>query len=393
MKKYFLAGLVIVLLLSLSVILYGAYLNERGEYQIAQRMEERKIELIGAKAAMRSLRPQVKFNAVNLYSPSVADAVTLIDGRIVSSFATRNSYVHAGDLLFVLNNENIALSLQEAEAGILSANAELSRTGNNYDRYRRLRERNATSVQQFDEAEAAYIAAQANLQAAVAKRDKLLVEASRSEVRAPIDGTVRIIYRQPGTYVQGGTSLALIGDYKELYFSESVTDARARLLHVGQNAEFVFPAKEFRNMNDVASESGDNGREHTFAAVLTEISPPLDTPADMRTILWQISNPNGLLNPQTYGTAYLRLTDAHAALCIPLSALDKSRTAVFVYRDGQIEKRAVTTKRDDGTYVEIASGLAAGEIVITSGTDNLTDGMKAIVNLNDGEEGGQNANG
>ena len=391
MKKYFGAGLVIVLLLSLSVILYGAYLNERGEYQIAQRMEERRVELIGVKASMRNLKPQMKFGAVNLYSPNVADAVALIDGRIVSSLAARNSYVRAGDLLFVLQNENIALSLQEAEAGILSAEAELQRTGNNFDRYRRLREREAASIQQFDEAQSAYTAAQANLQAAVAKRDKLLVEESRSEVRSPIDGVVRIIYRQPGTYVQGGTALALIGDYQELYFSEDVPDDKAQLLQVGQEAEFVFPAKEFWNRNDMSAEPEAGGGEHAFAAVLSEISPPLDTPADMRTMLWKISNHNGLLSPQTYGTAYLKLIDAHKALCVPLAALDKSRRAVFVYHDGQIEKRAVTTKRNDGTFVEIASGLAAGDIVITSGTDNLTDGMKATVSLTEGEENGQNA--
>lgn len=71
MKKYFGAGLVIVLLLSLSVILYGTYLNERGEYRIAQRVEERRIELLDAEATVRNLRPQIKFNAVNLYSPNI----------------------------------------------------------------------------------------------------------------------------------------------------------------------------------------------------------------------------------------------------------------------------------------------------------------------------------
>ena len=45
MKKYFMIGLGIVLALSLTIILYGAWLNERGEFQIAKRMSERSMEL------------------------------------------------------------------------------------------------------------------------------------------------------------------------------------------------------------------------------------------------------------------------------------------------------------------------------------------------------------
>ena len=65
-----------------------------------------------------------------------------------------------------------------------------------------------------------------------------------------------------------------------------------------------------------------------------------------------------------------------------LSALtDKTRQAVFVYRDGKLEHRAVVTGRDDGDYVEILGGLEPGEIVIVFGTENLQDGLKAEVKL------------
>ena len=379
MKKYFFVGLGLVLALTLLVVAYGAYLNERGESQIALRMEERQAELIGEKAARRAFHPLVKFSAVNLYTASIADAVALTEGRIVEAYASVNSYVHKGDLLFRLENDNIALSIQEAEASIMSANAELARATNNYDRYSKLLQVDAASSQQFDEAKAAYVAAQANLQAAVAKRDMLLVNESRCEVRAPIDGTVRIIYRQPGTYVPSGTSLALVGDYNELYFSHQVSDDKAQRLQVGQEAEFIFPGREFKNLDGA---HGDMGTEQVFHGVLTEIAPPLEVPGAARTLLWRIDNPLGLLTPQTYGTAYLKLVRGAEALCVPLSALtDKTRQTVFVYRDGKLERRDVVTGRDDGDYVEILGGLEPGEIVIVFGTENLQDGLKAEVKL------------
>lgn len=87
MKKYFFVGLGLVLALTLLVVAYGAYLNERGESQIALRMEERQAELIGEKAARRAFHPLVKFSAVNLYTASIADAVALTEGRIVEAYA------------------------------------------------------------------------------------------------------------------------------------------------------------------------------------------------------------------------------------------------------------------------------------------------------------------
>ena len=150
-------------------------------------------------------------------------------------------------------------------------------------------------------------------------------------------------------------------------------------MQVGQEAEFIFPGREFKNLDGA---HGDMGTEQVFHGVLTEIAPPLEVPGAARTLLWRIDNPLGLLTPQTYGTAYLKLVRGAEALCVPLSALtDKTRQTVFVYRDGKLERRDVVTGRDDGDYVEILGGLEPGEIVIVFGTENLQDGLKAEVKL------------
>ena len=83
MKKYFMIGLGIVLALSLGIILYGAYLNERGEFQIARRMSERSLELQGAKAEKRFIRPLVKMNAISFFSKDMADAAYAMGEEIV----------------------------------------------------------------------------------------------------------------------------------------------------------------------------------------------------------------------------------------------------------------------------------------------------------------------
>ena len=97
MKKYFMVGLGIVLAISLSAIFYGAWLNERGEVQITRRMEERRLTLHGAKAATRRINPRLTVNAINLFSNDMADAVALVNGRIVEVLAPKGSFVRRGD--------------------------------------------------------------------------------------------------------------------------------------------------------------------------------------------------------------------------------------------------------------------------------------------------------
>ena len=389
MKRYFMVGLAIVLVISLSAIFYGAWLNERGEYQITQRMEERRLTLHGAKAAVRRISPRISVNAINLFSNDMADAVALVEGRIVECRAPKGTFVRRGDTIFVLENENIPLQMQEAESNILRAQAELKRAENNYSRYQILKANDAASAQQFDEAEAAYLSAQSALGVAEAKAAQLAVQESRQQVVAPIDGKVLVLYRQQGAYVQGGASLALVGDFRFLYFTSPVGDEDVRHLTVGQEAELVFQSKDFKKVYGTDYAAGNLGDRQTFTATIAHITPPLSEPAAMRNVLWQVDNRSGLLEPQTYGGVSFQSKRSHDALAVPLAAMaDSSNTSVFVAKDdGTIERRAVRTGTNDGSYIEILSGLSADEIVVTSGMEGLADGAHAEIILDDTDAG------
>ena len=245
MKKYFIAGLVFLLILSVGLIFYGVWLNNQGEVQITQRISERKLDLPGVKVKRRELYPKIMLSDVNLYSDNMVDAVTLTDGRITEIFAPKNSRVKQGDVIFVVENEDIGLELKEADANILEATSQLKQAENVYERQKRLLERKATSAAKLDEAETSYRAAQARLEMYRAKRDKLLMQEDRQEVIAPIDGKILVLYRQKGSYVNSGMSLALIGDFSTLYFSTPIDDKNARYLGIGEQAELIFDENDF----------------------------------------------------------------------------------------------------------------------------------------------------
>jgi len=68
--------------------------------------------------------------------------------------------------------------------------------------------------------------------------------------------------------------------------------------------------------------------------------------------------------------------ESAARLLVPQAAVrsDSGSSIVYVYRDGQVERRAVRVGNERGSDREIIAGLAGGDQVVVSGFDGLRDG-------------------
>jgi multidrug efflux pump subunit AcrA (membrane-fusion protein) len=188
--------------------------------------------------------------------------------------------------------------------------------------------------------------------------------------------------------VQAGTPVALVGDFSWLKFSLNMDDVNARHLQEGQAVFLRFPDREMMaKAYDTDFGAGNKERGMEIKAVLKEIVPPLSEPADLRRTVWEVDNRTRILEPMTYNGVRMRLGMTYEALAVPLAAMvDKSRNKVFVVDENNIvHERTVKTGVLDDKYIEILSGLAEGEVVITGNLDGLEDGMKADVEM-DGED-------
>lgn len=387
MKKFYIVGLVVILMMAVGMIAYGTYLNESGENQIATRMKERTIPLQGEKAKYRNLNPVFTLDTINLSSDEMADAVALIDGRIENAFVKKNSYVRRGEVLFELINEDIPIKIKQAESSIAKAEAQVLQSQNSFNRYSRLRDRNATSMEKYDEAKLNFEAAQANLREAQAVREQLSVQNSRQDVTAPIDGEVLIMYKQTGAYVTAGTPIALVGNFERLTFSLPIEDTNARRLSIGEQFELNFTnSKAFRKAYDTEYGAGNMGDNQVFTVHVKEIMPDLSQMAAMRKVVFEIDNRVGILEQQAYSDVELIKSAAHKALTVPLSALSENHQNVFIVTpENTLDRRRVTVGANDGKYVEILTGLKEGETVITSATKGLEEGARVTVTLAGGD--------
>ena len=389
MKRYFFIGLAAILVLAIALVGYGTWLNVSDENQIARRMDERALTLTGAKVKRRSLHPTIEMDAVRLYSENMADAVALIDGRIIEWYVKKNSAVQKGDTLLRLENDQVLLQIQQAAANVRRAEAALAQAFNTYRRQELLLADNATSKEKFDAAKAQYEAAQETLVEAEAQRDMYYVQEARQRVTSPVDGKVLLIYHREGSYVQGGVPLALVGDFDRLLFSTTLNDKHARYLFVGEKVTLKIPSQAMKKAFDTEYAPGNQGNNETIVAVVKEITPPISEPAGIRRVICEIDNRAGVLEPLTYNKVSVRAERSAECLSVPLSAMtDASRSEVFMVRsDGTIERRDVETGTNDGTYIEIRSGLAEGDVVVVENFDGLENDMRVQVTIEDEKSG------
>lgn len=83
-----------------------------------------------------------------------------------------------------------------------------------------------------------------------------------------------------------------------------------------------------------------------------------------------VSNPHGRLRPEMFAEITL-LADEQSVLSIPRAAIQQvgSRTVAFIIREPhRFEAREVTLGRASTEYVQVITGLAAGDEVVTQGS-------------------------
>ena len=385
MKIYFYLGVGIIITLIVTLFGYSAYLNSRGENQIAERMSNHHLPLTGVKVQERSLMPVVELDLVNLYSNDMTDVVALESGRVIQLFVEKNSHVDRGNPIIKLLDEDIPLKIRQTDSDIFEAEAQLVKARNTYNRYSQLLENNAISLERFDEAEAAYKAAQARLANFEAQREQLLIRQSREIINSPIDGEVLNFYQTVGAYVKAGTPVALVGDFSNLNFTSTLKDIYTQRLYVGREFDLTISEGEGIQKSYGANfSSGNLGDDQIFRARVEKITPDLSEPASIRQVVWSVDNRVGLLEPGAYSKICLHSNLSHKCLSVPVDAfINENKTQVAVMVDGRLAIRNVETGITDGKYIEVKSGLQAGDIVITSDTEGIEEGTQIDIVLED----------
>jgi membrane fusion protein (multidrug efflux system) len=268
-------------------------------------------------------------------------------GRVTALLFQEGQFVGKGAPLIKIDDDMLRAQAERAKADRDLARQQL-------ERVRRLREQNAASAADFERAEAAARSATAALAV-------LELQIARTTVRAPFAGVVGQRFVSAGDYVTTATRLLTLQTVDPQRAVIEVPERHAVRLRPGQAVEFT-----------VAAEPG-----RTFRARVDFIDPVVQQ--DNRTIVVKARapNPDRVLKPGMFIEARLATSTRANATVVPEDAVQPLRTAnvVWAVADGKASRRVVQLGARSQGFVEVLSGVEAGELVVVGGLERMAEGM------------------
>jgi membrane fusion protein (multidrug efflux system) len=253
--------------------------------------------------------------------------------------------VERGSVLVEMDSSQVRANLAEAQAA-------LARSKSQFDRSRDLQSRQAMSVADLEQVEAALKADEARVAAAQARLDDTVI-------RAPFSGRTGFRHVSVGSYVGAGTMITTLDDTSVIKLDFTVPET------------YLFVLERGLHVNAKATGLPDR----TFDGVVTNMDSRVDPVTRSVIVRAELANPDGLLRQGMFMTVALR-GEVAPTLVVPEEALvpERGHAYLFVVKDNVVERREVHTGKRRPGFVEIVDGIAEHERVIVDGTQNVRDG-------------------
>lgn len=312
-----------------------------------------KVEFANAPVTKQSFNNIIKTNGQILSAPGDEMMVIAKSSGIVLFSGNKTiigSEVNAGTNLFTVTGADIAEGNIDAKYRASKANFEKAKL--DYDRATELLKDKIVSQKDYQQTKLDFENAQTTFNA-LAKNYSTKGQA----VLANISGFVKNIFVTEGQFVEAGTPLATISKNKKLILQANVSQKYFNNLSTIISANFKTTESEI-----VYSTAQLNGKIISFGRSASAHSPFIP-------VTFEIDNTQNLI-PGSIAEVYLKSFPVPGALVIPVTSLVEEQGNFFVYvqTEGEsFQKREVAIGASDGIMVQLLSGVAEGERVVTKG--------------------------
>lgn len=232
----------------------------------------------------------------------------------------------------------------------------------------------AVAEAQVESAKADLEAAQAETEITRSQLEEVDVLINFATIKAPFDGIVTARNLEPGDLVRRASE---VGSGRPLFVISQVDKVRVRIPIPESDAPLVRPGDE------VTLTFPSFASEPPIVAPVTRRSSSLDPSTRTMMVEVEMDNPQGKLLPGMFGQASVNLATKVAANTLPSQAIrfdeDGKGYVYIVSDDATIERADVTTGMDDGTSIEVLSGVQPGQRVVGSHLKRFVDGQKVAV--------------
>jgi len=161
-----------------------------------------------------------------------------VSGSIRQLAVKDNQYVHAGELLFLLDDTPYHIAVVNAEGQLAKAQTELAKANNEANRRRHL-SHNYISAEDLDTANIGVKAAQADVAVATAQLNQAKWQLAQTRVTAPVDGWVTNLSARTGNYATAGQPVFALVDSHSFYVVGYFEETKLRHIREGAAAKIV----------------------------------------------------------------------------------------------------------------------------------------------------------
>ena len=298
----------------------------------------------------------------------IAEVRPQVGGIVQKRLFAEGGEVKAGQQLYQIDPATYQATLKSAEASVLSSRALA-------ERYKLLVNERAVSRQQYDEARAAQLQAEAAL-------DKAQIDLRYTKVLAPIGGRIGRSAVTEGALVSSGQSeaLAVIQQLDPIYVD--VTQPATELLRLRRE----LAAGQLEKVGDNAARATltlPDGSAYAHAGRLEFSEVSVDPGTGSVTLRAVFPNPEQQLLPGMFVQAQLQTGSKSAAILAPQQGVTRNpkgeAVAMVVNAENKVEPRVLKAERTAGSFWLVSEGLAPGDRLITEGLQFIQPGVEVQV--------------
>lgn len=289
----------------------------------------------------------------------VVDKVTFVEGQEVK----------VNQVMAYIDSRRYALSVSSAKAALEGAEAAEADADASLNRRKGASESNpgVIAAEELETYQTKLRTAQATVDQSKEALKLAQLNLDDSNLKTPIAGVVQTRSVQTGQYVQAGTVIATLLQRDPMLLHFNVTTAEAPRLKVGMPVEFTLKESETKYSGKISLVAGAADPQSRLVPATAEIAAQTGK-------FW--------LRPGSFAQVEVKMPSARTFPLIPQTAARPSERGFLAYvvvGDVAHEHSLDLGLHTPEGLVEVKSGLAAGDLLVTRGVEALTDGAKVKV--------------
>ena len=352
--------------LPLALLLWTGCKNKDNKDAASAAPPPTSVSVTEAKIINATYYDQYQATIVALSSVELRAQVT---GFVTGIFFKEGDIVQKGKTLYEIDRRKYQAAYAQANAQLVSAEANLTKAQKDIDRYNMLLKNDAVARQTVDQATANYEMTKSQVEVAKAVIASAKTDLSYSLITAPVTGRIGISQVRLGSQVTPGTTLL-----------NTVSSENPIAVDVVVNEQDI---NRFYELQRKVTDSTfrlqlSDGTVYNKTGKILAVDRGVNNLTGTIKVRVEFSNPDGLLKDGMSCVLKVLNNDSGNRLQIPYKAVSEQMGEFFVFvsQDTIAKQQKVTLGPRIGSNIVVMDGIKSGDKVITDGFQKLRDGGK-----------------